>query len=295
MTAQSLDGVSAAVTFTPTVFGGTPPVQATCTPASGTPFPIGTSTVNCSARDADQRVASCSFTVRVTDPPRISITRFLAFGDSITEGKTGVCAGSPATVDGRFNLAAFVEALRLVPTVAPAETYPGVLQSLLAARYTTQTMTVVNRGLSGEKAGEAETRDRLRKALEGTGAEVVLLQEGINDLHAHSTDVVRALQRMVQETQGRGAKVLIATLLPERPGGCKAFAEPGLIERTNDGIRAMAAAEGATLVDLYPAIAADLATLLSEDGLHPSVAGYAKIADTFYEAIKQKFEVPGSE
>jgi lysophospholipase L1-like esterase len=123
----------------------------------------------------------------------------------------------------------------------------------------------------------------------------VLLQEGINDLHSRSTDVVRGLQRMVQETQGRGVKVLIGTLLPERPGACKAFAEPGVIERTNDGIRAMAAAEGATLVDLYPAIAADMATLLSEDGLHPSVAGYAKIADTFFEAIKQRFEVPGSE
>jgi hypothetical protein len=41
------------------------PVTLVCTPASGTVFPIGTQTVNCTATDAAGNVASGSFTVKV--------------------------------------------------------------------------------------------------------------------------------------------------------------------------------------------------------------------------------------
>src|SRR5262245_52502062 len=63
---------------------GAPPVTVSCTPASGEAFPIGSNVVICQATDARQRTASCSFTVTVTAPPRIMVTRFVAFGDSMT-------------------------------------------------------------------------------------------------------------------------------------------------------------------------------------------------------------------
>jgi lysophospholipase L1-like esterase len=52
----------------------------------------------------------------------------------------------------------------------------------------------------------------------------------------------------------------------------------------------MVASEGAILVDLYPVFEASLGELIGPDGLHPSEAGYRKIADTFFDAIKQRLE-----
>jgi hypothetical protein len=59
----------AAVTFTATATDNcdsTPTVS--CTPASGSFFPFGTTTVNCMATDDSGNSASCSFTVRVLTP-----------------------------------------------------------------------------------------------------------------------------------------------------------------------------------------------------------------------------------
>jgi uncharacterized repeat protein (TIGR01451 family) len=51
---------------------GTPTVV--CTPPSGSTFPVGTTTVNCTATDATGNSASCSFTVTVNDTQPPSIT-----------------------------------------------------------------------------------------------------------------------------------------------------------------------------------------------------------------------------
>jgi hypothetical protein len=49
--------------------GGPANPTVTCTPASGSNFPRGTSVVNCSATDAAGNTASTSFNVSVTEPP----------------------------------------------------------------------------------------------------------------------------------------------------------------------------------------------------------------------------------
>jgi PKD repeat protein len=55
----------------PTVGGGCPPVTVTCNPPSGSTFPVGTTTVNCTANDNCGQSARCSFqvTVRPYQPP----------------------------------------------------------------------------------------------------------------------------------------------------------------------------------------------------------------------------------
>jgi lysophospholipase L1-like esterase len=58
----------------------------------------------------------------------------------------------------------------------------------------------------------------------------------------------------------------------------------------NDQIRALAASEGATLVDLYEAFLGRLDVLLGEDGLHPNVAGYEAMAQTFFTGIRDALE-----
>ena len=56
--------------------------------------------------------------------------------------------------------------------------------------------------------------------------------------------------------------------------------------RANDGIRQMAAAEGAVLVDSYSAFLGHEAEYVNADGLHLRPAGYQAIADTFFAAIQ---------
>ena len=67
---------SAVVTYpAPTVSDNCPDVgTATCSPASGSTFPKGTTTVTCSVSDASNNMAGCSFTVTVQDtiPPTIT-------------------------------------------------------------------------------------------------------------------------------------------------------------------------------------------------------------------------------
>ena len=72
-------------------------------------------------------------------------------------------------------------------------------------------------------------------------------------------------------------------------GGARAFA-PRAIVPINDLIRGMAAAEGAVLVDLYPAFEGHVDTLLGADGLHPNEAGYQKMAETFFAAVRGRLE-----
>jgi hypothetical protein len=63
----------AVVNYNVTVSGGCPLITTNCVPPSGSLFPMGTTTVNCSATDACGRSNSCNFTVTVSPLP-LSIT-----------------------------------------------------------------------------------------------------------------------------------------------------------------------------------------------------------------------------
>ena len=106
--------------------------------------------------------------------------------------------------------------------------------------------------------------------------------EGVN---ARVASVVNALEDMVREATARGIPVMIATLPPQRPnspkGGGIAF-----LPRYNDSVRAMAASKGAQVVD----VASLPLSMIGQDGLHPTEAGYARIAELWYDAIKTRFE-----
>jgi uncharacterized protein YodC (DUF2158 family) len=68
-TGSSSDGKPVAVNFSPTVTGGAAPVTASCSPASGTMFPIGNTPFTCTVTDSLLRTASCSSAVVVSAPP----------------------------------------------------------------------------------------------------------------------------------------------------------------------------------------------------------------------------------
>lgn len=276
----STDGRPMSVRYgSATTSGGMAPVQIACTPGSDSVFNIGATTVTCTATDAKSVTDSCSFTVTVTAPPRISLTSFVAFGDSMTAGEI-VSEGS-------------VAGIRIL-LLDPAKSYPTDLQNDLRGRYTAQTSAIIvaNKGLPGEKAQDGA--GRLPSVLGSGSYQVLLLMEGANDL----PDVTRALasmRAMVQYARNRGLRVFLATLPPENPsatcfpnrGGNWAFVVP-----YNDGLKSIAASENALLVDVYAAFNGDTTTLVDCDGLHPTAAGYLRIADTFFVSITQALELP---
>lgn len=289
LSVQSTDGGGVVVTFAPSVVPGAPPASATCTPSSGSTFSVGTTAVACTATDARQQTASCGFSVAVAAPPRLTATKFVAFGDSITRGVSAACVRSAAGVIRWLSPAEDLLHLELRPAIA----YPTRLQARLDGRYTAQTPTVTNEGLPGESVISSDARLRLISVLDSQGPDVLLLQEGVNDLHGYGAAgvplIADSLRLMVREGTGRGLHVFLGTLLPEREGGCRA-GKPELIVPANNLIRAVAAEEGVALVDLYAAFAGDTGTLLGEDGLHPSEAGYEKIAETFFNEIRGRLE-----
>jgi lysophospholipase L1-like esterase len=283
-------GQTAVVSYdAPAVTGGSAPVSVSCSPPSGSPFPIGTSTVTCTARDSRQHSDSCGFAVTVQRLPTVDAIRFVAFGDSITYGVLPSCDRvSPGVFDLRLDLPLLLRSVNI-----PAS-YPTKLQTLLAGRYTSQSPVVLNEGQAAEIVQDGLIR--LPRVISSDAPQVLLLQEGANNVNggnpAESIVVANGLRSMIQVARSRGIQVFLATLLPQRTGGCRARAA-SLIAPTNDLIRGVASAEGATLVDLYQAFVGMESTLLGIDGLHPSEAGYDKMAQAFFEAIRQKLETRG--
>src|SRR6476469_7583101 len=62
-TATSPDGNPVPVNFAPSGSGGTPPLSATCSPAPGSLFPVGSTPATCTVVDATQLTASCNTSV----------------------------------------------------------------------------------------------------------------------------------------------------------------------------------------------------------------------------------------
>jgi lysophospholipase L1-like esterase len=257
----------------PTTAGGSAPVSVTCN--TPTQFPVGSTTVGCTATDAKQKTASCSFVVAVKGPPRLRFTNFLAFGDSITAGTKS----DPVT-------------LRLVPA---AYAYTVLLETRLRSRYTLQNPFVWNEGVGGEFTTQGLIR--LRPLLLQFRPEVLLLMEGTNDLldgaRGADTAIVN-LRQMIAIAKSLNVQVALATVPPQRPNGVRnRGAVAAIVPPFNDRVRALAASEGVVLVDVHAAMRDNL-NLIGIDDLHPTELGFSVIADTFYEAVVRAFEAPAT-
>ena len=115
-----------------------PPMTVKCSPEPDSEFPVGTNAVVCTAVDTVGQ-SSCSFSVAVSLPERrLKFTKFMAFGDSITEG----FLREPADFGTTFRL------------VDPVENYPYGLQQMLRERYGSDDIVVINEGLGGETIEE---------------------------------------------------------------------------------------------------------------------------------------------
>jgi len=217
--------------------------------------------------------------------PRISRTRFLAFGDSITAGEVtqpvgALRAGSGQAAGGIGKL-----------IVVAAASYPSVLQGKLVSTYTDQAsvISVTNQGVSNEPILDGVAR--FNDVFASSRAEVVLLQEGVNNLNFVGPDTSTGLMRvMVQQAKAGNAKVYVGSMIPTVVGRPRATTSPAALVAYNNVLQIMCTQEGVTYVDLYNAMLAEAEQLIGSDGLHPTEAGYRRIADLFFAAIQQQLE-----
>lgn len=143
----------------------------------------------------------------------------------------------------------------------------------------------LNQGISGETSAGLLNRLEL---IDQTQPEVIYVMIGINDLIrgvrgqtilANQELIVRYLRRVHPKT-----KIVIQSILPHSAeeatweGRDRLLAIPNTrIQELNERLKAIAEAEGAIYLDLYPLFAdanGNLKTELSTDGLHLSPQGY---------------------
>jgi len=258
--------------------GGTPPTQVMCSSATGSVFNAGVTRVACTATDAKNVTASCSFNVTVTIPPKIDPTTFVAFGDSMTAGEVRSEGNS-----------AGIHTLK----VDPIRAYPTLLLNELKDRYTSQVSAIVvdNAGVSRERAVDGV--NRLPSIIDGGRYRVLLLMEGVNDFPDYRA-ALTAIGAMVDyASRRRGLRVYLATEPPQNPSpvGCPdKLGNAVSVALYNDGLHSIATSRGIDLVDVYTAFHGDVTTLIDCDGLHPTPAGYQVIADTFFQKIRETME-----
>ena len=207
------------------------------------------------------------------NPPRISHTRFLAFGDSFTAGEvTNPTSAAPSGI----------HKLILVPTAS----YPTQLQTQLRTTYAAQaaSITVFNSGEPSERI--LDGNQRFPGVFDANRPEVVLLMEGANGLPQVGPDISTGLMRiMVQKAKDGGARVFVGSMIPQVAGRPRATTPVSELLAYNNTLQIMSTQESVTYVDLYNALLPDAPTLIGGDGLHPTEAGYRRIAEVFAAAI----------
>jgi lysophospholipase L1-like esterase len=227
--------------------------------------------------------------------------RIVAFGDSITAGQNGLSSGVDGLPLGCATLPPLSATTQsLVPQfIDLATSYPTQLQTMLDAAFVPGP-AVANWSVPGETSAEGAAR--LQGQLASCAADALLLLEGINDIDSASSataavaQVLSALQSDVNTARAVGVKyVFLGTLLPQRTCVNNGIIECAgrldnlaAINSANTGIKAIGATSGVPVVDLNAAFSATdptLVSLISNDGLHPTAAGSALVARTFYSAM----------
>ena len=219
-------------------------------------------------------------------PPRLSavparalgVTRYVAFGDSITWGAMSAWNAS------------FIFA-------AANGGYPERLQAGLTSYHAPQQFVVFNEGQPGELAVNA--LPRFRSLLTSRRPEAVLLLEGINDISNDfaPTRVATALYQMVDAATTLGIPVVIATMYqtysavdPDghyRPNGAS------VVPALNAEIRRLAQGRlNVHVLDLEPLMRSR--SLVGADGIHLTDAGHETLASAFMLRVETAFPVRGS-
>ena len=189
--------------------------------------------------------------------------KYLAFGDSITEG-TGSAArrGFATPLEERLR-AHWGEAEVIVDGVRGSRSVDGI--------------------------------ERLPASLAASRPAFILVLYGTNDWNRCQSSApeacftVSALRDTIRTARAAGTQAVVGTIIPTNP----AYTDRMPVERNrwvqqeNELIRSMVQQEGAVLAETSAAFGTDPAAWppLFFDQLHPVEAGYARISDAFFQAI----------
>jgi acyl-CoA thioesterase-1 len=214
-----------------------------------------------------------------TPPQALGATRFLAFGDSITYGALSEFDGGFIVLDA-------------------AGSYPRLLQSMLNQFNAPQTFAMQNAGLPGETARAGI--DRLPGVLATHRPQVVLLLEGINDLNfdVSVNQTAANVRHLVDIARLFNCTVLVATMpqtyhsVDPNTGRVRENSTEEIVPFNNEVRRLVAGMQNVHIVDIYAAFGSNR-SLMGNDGLHPSPAGYQVMAQQFHAAISSIFPVRG--
>jgi lysophospholipase L1-like esterase len=256
-----------------------------------------------------------------TESVRLGATHFLAFGDSTTAGENGIDSPDDPFPDQYVpptcGTATLQSAARTVANgqtqpapqfFDPSASYPQQLLGLLQTSFVGESFVMENEGSPGETAASGETRLTLT-CLAVDHPDVLLLLEGVNDIagsaaawsptDAERDAIVGRLQSDVDAALGGGVRyVLVSTILPVAncaTNPCRG-ADPSVrddlqlknaaIDQVNARIRR--SLRGATVVDgnvAFRTSVVPVAALIDLDGLHPTEAGYAVLANAWMSGI----------
>jgi lysophospholipase L1-like esterase len=186
-------------------------------------------------------------------------------------------------------------------TAGIPQSYPYKLQTLLSARYTSQTIVVLNAGHAGDAVAgptRAAIRATFNDRLSEAKPELLLLMHGANDLYAldHTPEpalsdgirsTVDAVEDLVRDATGRGVRVMLATLPPVIGGLLRGGSAPYLA-KYNAQLKTMAGKKGALVVDVNAQLSP---AFVGQDGLHLTEAGYQRVAEIFLDAIGRTYDV----
>jgi lysophospholipase L1-like esterase len=94
---------------------------------------------------------------------------------------------------------------------------------------------------------------------------------------------------MAAEARHLGVRVFIALLTPTKPG--RRNIPLATIQAENERLRVVARGEGASIIDTFTALMPELNENISSDGLHPTPAGYRRIAETVFATLRAELEI----
>lgn len=165
-------------------------------------------------------------------------------------------------------------------------------------------LRLINRGISGQNSSVMLLR--FQADVIELDPVVVVILAGTNDLRAYVGDprdldprvVERLLQNlaaMADMAEGRGLRVVLATLPPVGRDLATVARSPALIRRANTWISDFAQARGHAVADYFTALADPDGALppdLSEDGVHPNASAYGRMAPVLLDALSRSSVAP---
>ena len=209
-----------------------------------------------SPRRGDGRTAPPSSNTSPTSDASLSqgLPKIVAFGDSLTAG---------------YGL-------------APAESYPSLLQKKLDAdgfKY-----EVVNAGVSGDTS--AAGLRRIDWSLDAGDVRFVILELGANDFLRGQpvAETKKNLSAIIERAKARGAVVLLAGMYTPTNAGREYQQE------IHDAFRTLASEHEVALIPFFLEGVAGDPGLNLDDRVHPNAEGTRIVADTVYRHLKPLLE-----